>query len=109
MGGRDQRGDCAPPQLVNDWRAARRLAPIPASQLQASDFNRVDIRVSRAFSLSSGTSVELLAQVFNLFGRDNLIGGTGGTFIDNSLSNSYGKYPVAAPRQEMELGIRFKF
>ena len=50
-----------------------------------------------------------MAQVFNVFGRDNLIGGTGGTFINNSLSSAYGRYTVAAPRQEMEVGIQFKF
>src|SRR4029079_15242186 len=29
----------------NAWRAVRNLAPIPASQLQGSDFNRFDMRV----------------------------------------------------------------
>ena len=53
--------------------------------------------------------MELLAQVFNLFGRDNLIGGTGGAFVNNALSNSFGRYTVAGARQEAELGIRFRF
>jgi hypothetical protein len=96
-------------ELVNAWRAVRNLAPIPGSQVGSSSFNRLDFRVSRALAISSGRSVELVAQVFNVFGRDNLIGGTGGTFINNSLSNSFGRYTVAAPRQEMEVGIQFKF
>ena len=54
-------------------------------------------------------SVELSAQVLNLFGRDNLIGGTGGAFSNNALSNQFGTYSVAGARQEAELGIRFKF
>jgi hypothetical protein len=47
--------------------------------------------------------------VINVFGRDNLIGGTGGTFTNSALSSSFGKYAVAAPRQEAEVGISFKF
>jgi len=31
-------------KLVNAWRAVKNLAPIPAGQLQSSDYNRFDIR-----------------------------------------------------------------
>ena len=109
MAGRDSEGTARLLELVNAWRAVRGLSAIAAGQIESSDFNRMDIRVSRSFSLPSGTSVEVLAQVFNLFGRDNLIGGTGGAFVNNALSNSFGRYTVAGARQEMELGIRFRF
>lgn len=109
MAGRDSEGTARLLELVNAWRAVRRLAPIPDGQIESSDFNRVDLRVSRSFSLRSRTSVEVLAQFFNLFGRDNLIGGTGGQFVNNALSNSFGKYTVTGARQEAELGIRLKF
>jgi len=108
MAGRDSAGTAKMLELVDAWRAVKNLAPIPASQLQSSDFNRFDIRLSKSLTLGP-RSVDLVAQVFNVFGRDNLIGGTGGTFINQALSNSFGKYSVAAPRQEMELGIQFKF
>ena len=107
--GRDSKGTAAVLQKVNEWRAVRNLAPIPASQLQSSNFNRFDLRLSRSVPLSAGRSLELVAQVFNVFGRDNLVGGTGGTFINNALSNAFGKYSVAAPRQEAEVGVSFKF
>ena len=107
--GRDSGGTAKVLELVNAWRAVRGRLPIPASQLQSSDFNRFDVRVSRSINIGSARSVDLVAQVFNVFGRDNLIGGTGGTFINNSLSDSYGKYQVAGPRQEAEVGIQFKF
>ena len=94
---------------MNEWRRVRNLAAIPASQLQSSDYNRFDFRVSKAIVLRANQSIDLVAQVFNVFGRDNLVGGTGGTFINNSLSSAYGRYTVAAPRQEMEVGIQFKF
>jgi hypothetical protein len=95
--------------LVNAWRAVKNMAPIPASQLQNSSFNRLDFRVARTLPIHSGQSVELVAQVFNVFGRDNLIGGTGGTFVNQALSSSFGRYTIAAPRQEMEVGVQFKF
>jgi len=109
MGGRDENGTARLLELVNEWRTVRRLAPIPASQLESSNANRVDVRFSRAFSIGDTRSVEVSAQVLNLFGRDNLIGGTGGNFNNNSLSDAYGTYSVAGARQEAELGIRFKF
>ena len=107
--GRDSKNTALVLQKVNEWRAVRGRAPIPASQLQSSNFNRFDIRLSRSFAVGSARSVDLVAQVFNVFGRDNLIGGTGGTFINGALSDAFGRYAVAAPRQEAEVGIQFKF
>jgi hypothetical protein len=109
MAGRDSEGTARLLELVNAWRAVRGLAAIPEGQIESSDFNRVDLRLSRTFNLPSGTNVEVLMQVFNLFGRDNLIGGTGGAFQNSALSNSFGRYTVAGARQEMELGVRFRF
>jgi hypothetical protein len=87
----------------------RNRPAIDARQLESSDYNRVDVRVSRAFAVGGARSIELSAQVLNLFGRDNLIGGTGGAFQNNALSDQFGTYSVAGARQEAELGIRFKF
>jgi outer membrane receptor protein involved in Fe transport len=109
MAGRDSTNTAKLLELVNAWRAVRNMAPIPPGQLQSSDYNRFDIRLSRSIAIPNGRSVDLVAQVFNVFGRDNLIGGTGGTFINSAVSNSFGRYTVAAPRQEMEVGIQFKF
>ena len=109
MGCRDNAGTARLLELVNAWRAVRNMAAIPASQIESSNYNRADVRVSRAFEIGGGRSVELSAQVLNLFGRDNLIGGTGGNFVNNALSNSFGQYTVAGARQEAELGLRFKF
>ena len=107
--GRDDASTTAVLQKVNEWRVVRNLRPIPESQLQSSDFNRFDIRVSRSINLGGTRSVDLVAQVFNVFGRDNLVGGTGGGAVNNALSNAYGRYTIAAPRQDAEVGISFKF
>jgi len=29
--------------------------------------------------------------------------------VNNALSNAYGRYTIAAPRQDAEVGISFKF
>jgi hypothetical protein len=107
--GRDDASNATVLQKVNEWRAVRNLAPIPASQLQSSNFNRFDIRVSRSINIGGTRSVDLVAQVFNVFGRDNLVGGTGGGAVNTATSNAFGKYTIAAPRQDAEVGISFKF
>ena len=109
MAGRDAEGTAKLLGLVNAWRAVRNLAAIPASQIQSSNYNRFDVRVSRSFAIRGAQSVEFSAQVVNLFGRDNLIGGTGGAFSNTSTSPTFGTYSVAGARQEAELGVRFKF
>src|SRR4029077_17444254 len=57
MAGRDSASTTKLLGLVNAWRAVRNLPAIPASQLQSSDYNRTDIRLSRAFGLTSTKSV----------------------------------------------------
>jgi hypothetical protein len=109
MAGRDSESTARLLELVNAWRRVRGLSAIPASQLESSNYNRMDIRLSRSFALRGAQSVEISLQVLNLFGRDNLIGGTGGTFTNNALSNAYGTYAVAGARREAEIGLRFRF
>lgn len=94
--------------LINERRAQNGLAPLSASQIDSDDFNRFDVRVSKSFALGVGPSAELIAQVFNLFGRTNL-GGIGVGRQLNSLSNAFGQILGAQPRQEAELAIRFRF
>jgi hypothetical protein len=95
-------------ELVNAWRTANRRAPISADQLDTNEFNRFDVRASKAFALGGSRQVEFIAQVFNLFGKDNL-GGIGVGWTQNALSNSFGRISSALPRQEAELAVRFRF
>ena len=91
---------------VNAYRAQNRLAPIPLSQIEANDYNRFDLRASKILSLGD-RRLEFIAQVFNLFGRDNL--GLAGTWQENALSNSFGRMLEVQPRQQAELAVRFTF
>jgi Carboxypeptidase regulatory-like domain len=93
--------------LVNQWRAENGLAPISASQIATNRYNSLDVRLSRQFRIGPN-KVELLAQVFNILGSDNLLasGGVGG-YVTNALSNSFGEILTAGNRQQAELAIRY--
>jgi hypothetical protein len=95
-------------ELVNAWRAQNGRAPISPDQIDTNEFNRFDVRASKAFAIGGGRQLEFIAQVFNLFGNDNL-GGIGFGWTQNALSNSFGRISSALPRQEAELAVRFRF
>lgn len=69
-------------------------------------FNRYDARAIKPIPLGGTRRLELMAQVFNLFGSDNK-GGTGQAWVENALSDSFGRLLGVLPRQQAELGVRF--
>ena len=97
---------------VNAWRAQNGRTPIPESQIANNDYNRFDLRASKAVTLGT-RRVEFIAQVFNLFGRDNY--GVGVTaawqspYQENTLSDAFGRILEVQPRQQAELAVRFTF
>jgi hypothetical protein len=99
---------------VNAWRVQNGRAPIPASQIDSNDYNSVDVRVNKSFTLGGRRKVDLIAQVFNVLGRDNLAasGGAGGQvgvppgWTINALSDSFGRINQAYNRQQAELAVR---
>ncbi len=97
---------------VNAWRAQNGRAPIPESQIASNDYNRFDLRASKAVTFGT-RRVEFIAQVFNLFGRDNY--GVGVTaawqspYQENTLSDAFGRILEVQPRQQAELAVRFTF
>ena len=98
--------DAAMLAQVNAWRASRGLAPIPESQLMTDEFQRLDMRVSKQLSLGGSRRLELIGQVFNLFGTDSF--GIGATpWQLNATSNSFGTINTVYPRQQAELAVRF--
>jgi hypothetical protein len=93
---------------VNAWRAKNGLGPIPASQIQSSRFNSLDIRLSKTFVFGERFKLSLIGQVFNALGTNNL-GGVGTTQVTNALSSSFGEILTAQPRQQGELAARIVF
>jgi len=59
-------------EAVNAYRAANGLAAIPASQIDTNEYHGLDMRISKSFPLGGNRKVELIGQVFNLLGTDNL-------------------------------------
>jgi len=101
-------------EAANAYRATLGLAPIPASQLDSNDYNAVDVRVNKSFALGGRRKIDLIAQVFNLLGRDNLAasGGAGGQngvppgWTLNVRSDAFGRINQAYNLQQAELAIR---
>jgi hypothetical protein len=93
--------------LVNAWRAQNGLRPISASQIDKNDYNSFDIRASKSLRLGNRQRVELIGQVFNALGRDNLLPPGAGSYVENALSDSFGRILSAQNRQQAELAIRY--
>ena len=93
---------------VNAYRAANGLTPIPAGQFDSNRYNSLDVRLTRTFNVTSSKKLETIAQVFNIMGSDNLLasGGVGG-YVNNALSDSFGRILAAGNRQQAELAVRF--
>jgi Carboxypeptidase regulatory-like domain len=89
-------------QAVNAWRASRGFAAVPELQIDKNDYNSVDLRVSKSMSLGGRRKVELIGQIFNIFGRDNLQA----AWVTNALSNQFGQIRQAFNRQQGEVAIR---
>jgi hypothetical protein len=95
-------------ELVNAWRASRGLGSIAADQIDQNSYNRMDVRASKTVLLGANRKLDLIAQLFNVLGTDNL-GGVGTGWVTNALSGNFGRILDAQPRQQAELAIRFTF
>jgi hypothetical protein len=95
---------------VNAWRTmqAKPLAAIPLSQIQSNFYNQFDARISKQFSFTERYRLQLIGQLFNVFGKDNF-GGVGVTQQSNASANTFGEILSAYPRQQGELAIRLLF
>jgi hypothetical protein len=107
MGNRDNAALLA---AVNAYRATLGLAPVPASQIDSSRFNSLDLKLSRAFFVREQRRLELIGQAFNLFGVTNL-GADGNHTGTTGAANSpnFGKILAAGNLQQAELAARFVF
>jgi len=92
-------------EAVNAYRAANGLALISASQIDTNKYNSLDMRVSKSFALGGNRRLELIGQVFNVFGTDNLQA----DWVTNALSNAFGRSLQAFNRQQAELAVRYAF
>jgi hypothetical protein len=103
MGNRDNEAMMA---AVNAYRATLGLGALPVGQIDTNTLYRFDVRGSKAINLGGGRKVELIGQVFNLFGRTNL-GGVGSQYQTNARAATFGQILTAQARQQGEVAIRF--
>lgn len=96
--------------LVNAWRASLGLAPIAASQIDNNRYNSLDVRANKAFSLGASRKIEVIGQVFNVMGTENLqaSGGAGG-WTTNATSDSFGRILTAQNGRQAEVAVRVVF
>ena len=90
---------------LNAYRATLKLAPIPASQLDSSRFNSVDVRASKPIFTREARRIDVIGQVFNIFGVTNLTGGT----TTRADSSNFGRILGASNLQQAELAVRIVF
>jgi hypothetical protein len=103
MGNRD---NAAMLTAVNAYRATLNLPAIPESQIDTNTLYRLDLRVSKAIQLGGGRKVELIGQVLNALGRNNL-GGVGSAYQSSARAATFGQILTAQPRQQGEVAVRF--
>ena len=103
MGNRDNATMIA---AVNAYRATLNLAPIPESQIDKNTLYRLDLRASKAINIGGGRKVEVIGQLFNVFGRTNL-GGVGSTYQTSARAATFGQILTAQPKQQGEVAVRF--
>lgn len=87
--------------LVNTWRVTNGFTAISESQIDTNEYNSFDMRVSKSIKLGGVRKVELVAQMFNMLGHDNLLPpASSAGWVENALSglvrtNSEGEQPPA--------------
>jgi hypothetical protein len=89
---------------VNAWRAVNGLAAINPA-FSTNEFYSLDLRGSKAISLNGGRRVELIAQVFNVLNRTNLVA----AWTTNALSSAFGTSVSASNMRQAEVAARFTF
>ncbi|MGH9466285.1 MAG: carboxypeptidase regulatory-like domain-containing protein [Terriglobales bacterium] len=78
---------------------------VSASDLTSQRVSDLDLRASRAFKLGETRQIEVIGQVFNLFGTYNY----SGNINTNLLSAGWGQPYGAGSLQQAELAVKFSF
>lgn len=96
-----------------DGRTTDRLPGMGRNTFTGPDFQRIDFRISRRFSLADGASVQLLLEAFNLLNRANfggtnrIIGRLSGTVI--TADPAFLTHRSAFNPRIFQLGVRMAF
>jgi hypothetical protein len=97
---------------VNAYRAGLGLSPVTASSINKNPYDSFDVHLSRSFFVKEQRHLEVIAQVFNLFGHQNLLGvsaGGSGYVTNAAAPTGFGTINAASNLQQAELAGRFVF
>jgi hypothetical protein len=97
---------------VNAYRTSLGLSPITSSMINTNPYDSFDVHLSRKFKLKEQRYIEVVAQCFNLFGHENLLGvaaGTSGYSTNAASPTGFGALTAAGNLQQAELAARFVF
>jgi len=96
--------DAAMLAAVNAYRAANGLAAISPT-FSTNEFYSLDLRGSKSIALTPGRRVELIAQVFNVTNRKNILA----AWTTNARSAAFGTSTSAGPMRQAEIAVRFTY
>ena len=89
---------------INSFRMTNGLAAV--THIDSSVYDSLDLRVSRDFFTHGEKRVEVLGQVFNVAGHENLLNGA---MTTSARSASFGTITNASNLQQVELAAHFVF
>jgi hypothetical protein len=92
-------------EIINAFRQVRGLSTVTLDQLgERYPYFAVDARLTKSIRLGGGNSLELMAEVFNLFNRTNFNAPNG-----TLTSATFLQVSSTADGREAQLGLRFRF
>ncbi|MBP7776485.1 MAG: TonB-dependent receptor [Acidobacteria bacterium] len=91
--------------IINALRATRNLAPVNGDLLKLEPYVSLDGRITKAFAMPGGNSLQLFAEGYNLTNVVNLSSTPNG----NIISTSFLVRNNAADARQVQFGARFVF
>ncbi len=80
------------------------------NSLRGASFSQLDVRAGKEFALGAGRSIELLAEVFNLFNAKNPSGYVGNRTAANYMQpTTFAGDPLQGEQRLAQLGLRIRF
>ena len=99
------RGDAAADlKIINDFRAARGLAPFTIDVLKLNPFRSINVRATKKVPFGEGRGLEIFLEGFNI---TNFVNRTGGG--SNIRLATFGIATGATDTRQVQWGARFSF
>ncbi len=92
-------------RIINEFRATRNLAPISEDFLKLNPFVSLDLRLTKDFSITSGSQLQLFLEGYNVLNRVNYAGGGNGSLSSSALLIRN----AARDARQVQIGARVTF